>query len=71
MDAILVNGMWQWKDGSTWFNWSVGEPNMGPSNYAKCVQLYRDGKQDVERDYHFDDLSCSNAREFACEKPLV
>ena len=71
VDATLVNDIWQWKDGSTWFDWAVGELKMGPSNYTKCAQLYRDGKRYVERYYHLDDLFCSNVREFACEKPLV
>ena len=66
MDATLVNDIWQWKDGSTWFNWAVGQP----ANYGQCVQLYRDGKEDVEKDYRFDDLDCSMSREFACEKQL-
>ena len=66
VDATFVNDIWQWIDGSTWFNWAAGEP----ANFGQCLQLYRDGKEDVEKDYRFDDLDCSMSREFASEKLL-
>ena len=57
-------GTFTWTDNTTWSftNWNDNQPNNGGTDGNQdCVSLRPDGK--------WDDVVCTTARQYACEKP--